>query len=193
MRGATRREIEVKLGFDSVAEARDALSRLEAVESRARCFEDNILLDRGSDPLLASGKLLRLRRYGADAVLTFKAPVPGVHKHKVREELETGVTDADSMRTILARLGFERSYRYQKYRTEFVAGPLHVSLDETPIGCFVELEGLPEQIDVATAKMGLSEERYVTASYRELHLRAARERGEVAGDMVFGHEGTDRR
>jgi len=185
MDGSTRREIEVKLPFPSAVAAVDALKRLGARLHHPRRFEDNLVFDRSDDALTPAGKLLRLRRYGDDAWLTFKAPVPGAHRHKVREEHETSLADPDAMRRILEHLGFTPCYRYQKYRTLFEFGALHVCLDETPIGCFVELEGPPDEIDRTAEAMGLSESDYVIESYRELHLRSARERGEEPGDMVF--------
>lgn len=188
MDGSKPQEIEVKLPFPSAAAALEALNRLGAELRVGRRFEDNIVLDRVRDPLVSMGKLLRLRRYGEDAWLTFKAPVPGTHRHKVREEHESEVRDPDAVLRILEHLGFSPCYRYQKYRTLFEAGDLHVCLDETPIGCFVELEGPPEQIDRATAEMGLQESDYVIESYREIHRRQALSRGEEPGDMVFDQD-----
>jgi len=185
MAGSKPREIEVKLRFPSAVEALESLKRLGAKLLERRRFEDNVVLDRSRDPLLAAGLLLRLRRYGDEAWLTFKAPVPGVHRHKVREEYETAVENPDALQLILENLGFKPSYRYQKYRTLFEVSNLQVCLDETPIGCFVELEGPPEAIDRAAAEMGMSENQYVIESYRDLHQQDARERGEEPGDMVF--------
>ena len=185
MDGAKPQEVEVKLRFPSAADARDALQRIGADEVHPRLFEDNVVWDRSENPLAPAGKLLRLRRYGEIATLTFKAPVPGTHRHKVREEHETPVEDFDAMRRILEHLGFKPCYRYQKYRTLLELGKLHICLDETPIGCFVELEGPPEEIDRTAEKMGISVGQYVLQTYRELHVLAARDRGEEPGDLVF--------
>ena len=188
MDGAKPQEIEVKLPFPSAADARDVLARIGAKEVQARLFEDNVVLDRTENPLAPAGRLLRLRRYGEVATLTFKAPVPGTHRHKVREEHETPVADFDAMRRILEHLGFTPCYRYQKYRTLLELGNLQICLDETPIGCFVELEGPPEEIDRTAQKMGMSVGQYVLETYRELHVQAARDRGEEPGDLVFDGE-----
>lgn len=189
MDGAKPHEVEVKLPFPSAADARDALRRLGAREVQARLFEDNVVLDRAESPLAPTGRLLRLRRYGDVATLTFKAPVPGTHRHKVREEHETQVADFDATLRILEHLGFTPCYRYQKYRTLLELGKLHICLDETPIGCFVELEGPPEEIDQTAETMGKTVGQYVLETYRELHVRAAREQGQEPGDLVF--EGDD--
>ena len=62
---------------------------------------------------------MRLRRFGDRAWLTLKAPVAGTHRHKVREEHETPVTDPGAMDRILEHLGFVPAYRYQKFRTRY--------------------------------------------------------------------------
>lgn len=179
------REVEVKLPFDSAGRARSDLAAIGAKPVVERYFEDNVVYDRDVDPLRASGCLLRLRRVGHQAVLTFKAPVPGEHRHKVRREEETEVADPDVLDRILAGLGFRPFYRYQKFRTEYRLGKLGLLLDETPIGCFVELEGPPDEIDRAAERLGVPPERWVLETYREIHERLARESGREAGDLVF--------
>lgn len=182
------REIEVKLRFDS---PRDALSRLRsagAVESSARSFEDNLLFDRARDPLHRRRQALRLRRVGDRAVVTYKGPIEGDHRHKVRVEHETDVADGDAAERILLALGYEPHWRYQKYRTEFRLGGLHVCLDETPLGCFVELEGEPDEIDRVADGLGFTVDDYVTASYRKLLELEAGRKGRRPWDLVFEPE-----
>jgi adenylate cyclase class 2 len=95
------------------------------------------------------------------------------------------------MHRILAGAGFEIAYRYQKYRTGMRLGALGVFLDETPLGCFVELEGPPEAIDAAAAELGFAVADYVTESYRELHERAREEGAYASRDMLFGAQEPD--
>jgi adenylate cyclase class 2 len=186
------REIEIKLRFDSPDEARRILEQAGATRVGERMFEDNVIYDDRTRTLEAARKVLRLRRYGDIATLTFKAPVEGNFRHKVREEHETAVADPEEVDALLAGLGFEPVYRYQKFRTHYEIGGLAASLDETPVGCFVELEGAPEAIDRTAEAMSVRPEEYVLASYRELHEERARARGEQAGDLVFDRGGEDR-
>jgi adenylate cyclase, class 2 len=186
------REIEIKLRFDSPDEARRILERAGATRVGERMFEDNVIYDNGTGALEAARKVLRLRRYGEVATLTFKAPVEGSFRHKVREEHETVVGDPEEVDALLAGLGFKPVYRYQKFRTHYEIGGLAASLDETPVGCFVELEGAPEAIDRTAEKMGATPAEYVLSNYRELHEEQARARGERAGDLVFDRGGEDR-
>jgi len=179
------REIEVKLRFDRPQEALTKLLNLGAVERVPRQFEDNILYDRAHDPLRLERKALRLRRAGDRAIVTFKGPVEGEHRHKVRIEHETDVADGDAAERILLSLGYEPHWRYQKYRTEFDLGGLCLCLDETPLGCFVELEGPPREIDRAAERLGFSPDDYVTSSYRKLLELEAGRQGRRPWDLVF--------
>lgn len=177
--------MEVKLPCDSPAGARRRVEALGARLIHDRRFEDNLLFEREVDPLKPARKLLRLRREGGSALLTFKAPVAGDHAHKVRIEEESDVENPEAVERILAGLGFSPHYRYQKYRTLFELDGLEICLDETPLGCFIELEGTPEAIDRTAAALGYAPDRYVLDSYVELHEQWAAERGLPMGDMIF--------
>jgi len=179
------REIEVKLRFDLPEDAAARLRELGAVETVARSFEDNVLFDRADDPLHAAGKALRLRRVGGRSIVTYKGPVEGAHRYKVRIEHETVVGDGDSAERILLGLGYTPHWRYQKYRTEFDLDDLHVCLDESPLGCYVELEGAPEAIDRNAARLGFSVDDYITESYRKLLEIEAARCGREPWDLVF--------
>ena len=188
----SRTETEIKLRFESPEAALRCLDGLGGRLIQPREFEDNIVYDRDGNPLKAAGRLLRLRRSGQTALLTYKAPVAGDHRHKVRQEEETVVEDPAAVEAMLEGLGFRPIYRYQKYRTLFEIGALHVCLDETPLGCYVELEGPPDQIDRAAEVMGMPRERYVLETYRELQEKHAMEHGIEAGDLVFDPPAEDR-
>ena len=72
-------------------------------------------------------------------------------RSKSREEIETELADGAAFEAILAALGYSRTFRYEKYRTKFVSasrtGSGLITLDETPIGSFLELEGPEYWID----------------------------------------------
>jgi len=130
--------------------------------------------------------LLRLRRYGRDSTLTFKGPAtPG--KHKSRRELETSVHDPDILENIFLLLGFIPTFRYEKYRTEYLRTNCGVvaTLDETPIGVFIELEGEGSTIDRVSRQLGFTELAYITDSYAGLYISYRRRRGGAADRMVF--------
>ena len=181
----SNRENEIKLAFPSPETAVRRLLDAGAREVHARAFEDNVLFDLDERPLMKSGRLLRLREYDGASVLTFKAPVPGEHRHKVRIEHETAVADPEALRSILLALGFEAVYRYQKYRATYMLDGVVAALDETPLGTFVELEGAPDDVDRAASALGARSNDFIRATYRELQEVDAADRGVVAGDMLL--------
>jgi len=179
------RENEIKLAFPSPELAIQRLLQAGARQIGTRVFEDNVLFDLPDRPLAAGGRLLRLRRSGDRAVLTFKASVEGEHRHKVKTEHESDVADPEAVLRILSSLGFEPVYRYQKFRSTFRLDAVEAVLDETPLGTFVELEGAPEDVDRAAAAVGATPADYILATYRELHEREAAARGVIAGDLLM--------
>jgi adenylate cyclase class 2 len=181
----SNRENEIKLAFPSPESAVSRLRTAGAREVMARTFEDNVLFDFTDRRLTASGRMLRLRRCGGTSLLTFKAPVAGEHRHKMKIEYETAVADPEALRSVLLGLGFEVLYRYQKYRATYRLEAVEAAVDETPLGTFVELEGAPNDVDRAAAALGVAPPDYIRATYRELQEADANARGVVAGDMLL--------
>lgn len=179
-------EIEIKLRVRSGAAARRLLKGAGFAVVKRRVFETNVLFDNPARDLLAGRCLLRVRRAGGRSILTYKgAPAEG--RHKSREELETPVARPETLELILDRLGFEPVFRYEKFRTEYRQGD-HAglaTLDETPIGLFLELEGAPDWIDSVASALGFAERDYILASYAILYREHCRERGVTLGNMVF--------
>jgi adenylate cyclase class 2 len=168
-------ETEVKIAFPEGADAARALILGQGYSlADGRTLESDQLFDREGGELKLGGKILRLRRTGARAMATFKGHAledPAGERYKRREEIEFDVSNADAFQKMLDRLGFAPSFRYEKFRTKFAtpgeAGI--VSIDETPIGVFLELEGTAEWIDRTAARLGLSPEEYLTVSYAALY------------------------
>ncbi len=181
------RETEVKIAVDDAEEIAGLLRARGAVARRPREMEDNVLFDREGGELSRQGKLLRLRRVGSRAVLTVKAPAIGAASgaYKVRRELETVVENPDALAAALAEIGFRPVWRYQKWRRTFALEGAEVTVDELPLGTFLEIEGEPQAIDRAAGALGFGRDRYETASYRELHERDCRAAGRSVGDLVF--------
>jgi adenylate cyclase class 2 len=178
----SRKEIEIKLRFPSAIEAIRRIESLGAAPAGRREFEDNRVYDLPSGALRARDQLLRLRLRGSAATLTFKSRLAGDGVHKVCEEHETGVSSFEDADRILTALGFASWYRYQKYRTLYRLDGVEIAVDETPIGCFVELEGEPQEIDRLARRLGFRAEEFIRSTYRELHESTA---GSEAGDLVF--------
>jgi adenylate cyclase class 2 len=185
-------EVEVKIRVENAAEASDRLASKGFVTATARQFEANTLYDTSDQKLRQAGMLLRLRENGRRNVITWKGPsVPGPHKS--RPELETTVASLETLDQMLRQLGYQPMFRYEKYRTEFVhPGEQEegtVTLDETPIGTYMELEGAAEWIDRTAKSLGFREQDYVLQSYGALYQQECAQRGVAAKDMVFAQSG----
>jgi len=180
-------ETEIKLAVPDARSARKLLRAAGFTVSRRRVFESNVIFDTPDLALRRASTLLRLRQAGKLITVTYKGK-PSVGKHKSREELELSVGDATTMDAIFERLGYRPAFRYEKYRTEYrlARGAGMATLDETPIGDYVELEGAPAWIDRLARRMGFAEQDYVTASYARLYFDWCEKTGTTPGNMVFG-------
>jgi adenylate cyclase class 2 len=171
-------EIEIKLPMPDAAFARNLLERHGFGVSKSRVFESNTVYDWPGGLLRGERKLLRIRQVGATFTLTFKGP-PYSGRHKTREELEAVTEQGGPLAAILSRLGLRPTLRYEKFRTEFARRGEYgiATLDETPIGCYVELEGPADWIDRAAADLGFDHRHYVNDSYASLYVAWCRSEG----------------
>ena len=215
------RETEIKLRIEDAAALHKKLKRLGARPiggGGGRAHEINVIFDTPQGGLAKHGQLLRIRRETPEArarknkgraasrvMLTFKSPAMSLEaapsmegrmvaagRHKVREEIEVEVSDAENLTKIFEGLGMRGWFRYEKYRTTFKlpaafrwANGLLIELDETPIGTFMELEGPAEAIDRAAKELGYSPRDYVLKNYLALYAEECRRRNEEPRDMVF--------
>ncbi len=179
-------ETEVKIKLENADLGRERLLAHGFLPIGPREFESNQLFDTPGQSLRSADQLIRLRRIGDRRILTFKGKSIG-HEHKVREELETAIGDADVFEAILERLGYAPTWRYDKYRTEYhTPGEVgHALLDETPIGIFMELEGDADWIDKKAHQLGFSKRDYILQSYAWLFSEFCRERGIPMVPMTF--------
>ncbi|MGV8041272.1 MAG: class IV adenylate cyclase [Thermoanaerobaculaceae bacterium] len=178
-------EQEVKIPVATLEPVRRRLGSSGARLAVSRQLEDNAVLDTPDLELLGSGRLLRLRRWGHEVVLTFKGPASYQNGVKTRLELETGVGEPERMLGILGQLGWTTQRRYQKWRETWHLGDVTVALDETPIGCFVEIEGPADELSAAAHALGLDPAAAVPASYQELWQQWRRDHLGAPRDMLF--------
>jgi len=180
------KETEIKLAVDSAGAGLELLRGAGFQPMHEREFEANSVFDSAARDLTASSRLLRLRSFRGQTILTFKgAPEHG--PHKTRPEFETTASDGAALQAILTALGYEVQFRYEKFRTTFQrAGEPGVAvLDETPIGVYLELEGAPAWIDQTAAELGFSSRDYILLSYGTLYRNHCRDKGVEPADMVF--------
>jgi adenylate cyclase class 2 len=179
-------EIEVKIAVASVTQTRALLKSRAFRLLHARVFEQNIVLDDPRGSVKERNLLLRVRSAGRHVTVTFKGrEIAGLYKR--REEREFRASDLDECLAVFKGIGFAPSLRYEKYRTEFVrdAEPGIVTLDETPIGVFMELEGPSRWIDQTAKDLGFSRNDYIGLSYARLFEKWCAERGIESRNMSF--------
>lgn len=177
-------EVEVKFAVESprALARRLRTAGFRRVTPRAR--EQNTLFDLPEEALFRRGELLRLRKYGSGWWLTHKAKGKR-GRHKTRIETETRVADGGKLKKILLALGYLPAFRYEKFRAAWSDGHGQVVIDETPIGCFGEIEGPPRWIDRTARRLGISRASYITQNYAALFLAWKRRTGSRAQEMTF--------
>jgi adenylate cyclase class 2 len=98
------------------------------------------------------------------------------------------VADGKKLDAILRALGYAPSFRYEKFRAEWIDktnGKGHVVVDETPIGNFCEIEGPPRWIDETAKKLGVTPADYITKNYAGLFLDWKAKTKSHAEEMTF--------
>ncbi len=178
-------EIEVKLQIEKTEGLRDRLRDIGARLVQPRAFEDNQLYDYPDFALKTRGAMLRLRLQDQGARLTYKDGGRVENGAKVREEIEVAIGDGETAAAILEKIGLRPLFRYQKYREVYSCSDHLITVDETPIGDFFELEGPREWIDETAARLGYRKEDYIASSYFALHREHQTERGLPVRDMLF--------
>jgi adenylate cyclase class 2 len=178
-------EVEIKLSIGPVEPEVQALLDLGAEMIQPREYEENELFDLPGTPLDRRGAMLRVRRFAGMGSLTYKEPSHGPAGYKVRREIEASVSEPRLVSGALRAAGFTTVWRYAKYRTVLRSGELHVMVDETPIGNYLELEGPPEAIDTFAERLGRSPADYILSSYWGLYDQWCRERNLPRADMLF--------
>ena len=180
-------EIEAKYRLDDPAGLRGRLVARGA-QPVARVFESNRLFDTPDRKLQAADCGLRLRTRRApdgsqqvSTTLTYKGPRAD-DQMKIREELETVVSDPAATAAILRQLGLVEVIVYEKRRETWRLDECEVCLDELPkLGWFVEIEGSSvATIEAVASKLTLD----VESLLRETYVEMAAVRGAPTGDGV---------
>jgi len=191
----TVREIEIKLRIRDVPEMVSRLRRLGA-HCAGRVFEQNTLYDTPDSDFRRSGRLLRLRVETPArsrsipggvrrAVVTSKSPASARSRYKEKLERELAVRFPQKWLALLRSIGFRPGFSYEKYRTSFRLPGLHLDLDETPVGAFLELEGDPRAIDRNARALGFSPRDYIRGTYWDVFQAECHRRGHFPKNMRF--------
>jgi adenylate cyclase class 2 len=180
-------ELEVKFFITASTRIEGRLSALGARLSQPRQHEVNLRFDTPEGELSQGARVLRLRQDDA-ARLTYKGPSAYQEGVRARTEIEFVVSDFDSAQAFLEALGYQVTMMYEKYRTTYALGGVHVTLDEMPYGNFVEVEGSdPAMIQRVSQHLKLDWERRVPDSYTTLFERLRQAKGWDFRDLSFSN------
>lgn len=166
-------EVELKFKVSGFEELRERLADAGAVLEQAAAPESNTILDDEGGSLGNSGRLLRLREYAGQVILTVKEPcIPGAMKNRMEHETVLGASMGQAME-LFRVLGYHPVRRYFKEREIWVLPGLgKVCLDGLPFGCFIEIEAnTPEGVSEACRTLGLDASRGLFESYIALEKR----------------------
>ena len=172
--------IEIEKKYRLTKEQRAAvIDRLEHISDRSAGeeFEENTLYSGGV--LETRPNVLRLRRIGQKAVLTYKERYPSASPIKRQREEETEVANPAALAAILDAIGFEPSVVYEKRRATWQVGQAEVVVDELPFGLFMEIEGSEEEITRVESLLAIQDLRTEEETYPRLTLKHGKRNGSV--------------
>jgi len=159
-------EVELKSVVDDLARRRAAIEL-----AGATLVFDGRLEDRRYDSpdraLTARDHVLRVRVYrdaaGTRAQLDFKGPTQREDGYKVREELESHVSDADALVAILDRLGYVVTIAIDRDIVQYDLGGAMIRFERYPrMDDLVEVEGARDAIEQAIEALGMPRAGFLT-------------------------------
>jgi predicted adenylyl cyclase CyaB len=190
-------EVELKSVVDDLARCRAAVERAGA----SLVFEGRLEDRRWDTPdraMVAKDHVLRVRVYRGGghvrAELDWKGPTRRDATYKLRDEIETSVTDPLALSEILEQLGYEVSIAIDREIIQYDLGGAMVRFERYPrMDDLVEVEGTPEQIEDAISVLGLPRDGFTTDRLPEFVMRyeartgerAAISDAELSGDASF--------
>lgn len=180
-------ETEAKFYVQQLPRVKTRLDELEARLIQERVLESNIRFDLPGAPLLAEGRVLRLR-HDTGSKFTYKSASTNERGVLSREEIEFGVEDFEKAKRFLEALGYEKLMYYEKYRTTYELNRTLIMLDELPYGDFVEIEGASvSSIGALANQLHLNWENAIATSYHALFEQARKTLNLSFQDLSFSN------
>jgi len=159
-------EVELKSVVDDMERRRAAIEAAGAKMVFSGRLEDR-RYDTVDRSLTAADQVLRVRTYrdahGTRAELDWKGRTRREGGYKLREELETDVSDGDTLAAILEQLGYEVTIAIDREIVQYDLAGTMIRFERYPrMDTLVEVEGTPEQIEAAIAALGMSREGFTS-------------------------------
>ncbi|MEP6730277.1 MAG: class IV adenylate cyclase [bacterium] len=159
-------EVELKSVVDDLERRRAAVEAAGATHVFSGRLEDR-RYDTGDRSLTARDQVLRVRVYrdaqGTRSELDWKGPTRREHGYKLREELETSVTDGDTLVAILDNIGYVVTIAIDREIVQYDLDGAMIRFERYPrMDTLVEVEGTPEQIERAISIIGLPRDGFTS-------------------------------
>jgi predicted adenylyl cyclase CyaB len=156
----------------------ELLRRLREIGAKGKAeeFEENTLY--AGEGIVFGQSVLRLRRVGKRAILTYKECFPTTSSIKHQQEDETEVSDADATDAILQALGYKPALVYEKRRSIWCLDDAEVDVDELPFGLFMEIEANPDEIVRVEKLLSMKSLQAEMETYPALSLKHGNRRGD---------------
>ncbi len=180
--------IEIEKKFRLTKKQREAvLSRLSEIGATLKGteFEENTLY--GGDQVDLSRSVIRLRRVGNKAILTYKERLQSTSTIKHQQEDETQVSNADAMDAILQALALVPILVYEKRRMIWKLGQAEVVVDDLPFGLFMEIEASEADILNIERQLAIKGLKVETETYPRLTRKYGKKKGPVI-EARFGEK-----
>jgi predicted adenylyl cyclase CyaB len=159
-------EVELKSVVDDVERRRAAIEAAGAKLVFSGRLEDR-RYDTADRSLTAADQVLRVRTYrdahATRSELDWKGRTRREGGYKLREELETEVSDGDTLVTILDNLGYVVTIAIDREIMQYDLDGTMIRFERYPrMDALVEVEGTPEQIEAAIAALGMQREGFTS-------------------------------
>ena len=156
----TKNNPDIEVEYKFIVEDKGALVMLLDRKSsikKDREHQSNVMFDNPLGVMQVTDGRVRVRTHGqsGNKTLTYKKPLSPENGAKREIEYEIVFTDTNSqIEKILRAMEFTPSTSYERYRTEWQIGNIHVTLDEYPYSDFIEIEGVKSEIEALAKELG---------------------------------------
>jgi adenylate cyclase, class 2 len=140
-------------------------------------FEENYL-HRGN-LLEERNAILRLRKIGETAILTYKERIRNDTDVKHKIEFETEVADVAATENIIEKLGYKLNVVYEKRRQTWHFDKVEVVMDDLPFGLYMEIEGDIDDINEAEKLLEIEDLEPEPRGYPRLTAKLGKQKGSV--------------
>lgn len=167
-------ELKFKLNGGQLSSIKKLLKEKGKV-LRKRVKEETTMYDNPEKIMLITDGRVRVRTWGENAIFSYKKPITR-KKIKQEIELETEVSDAQTLIKILKKMNFQAVSGYWRYRSIWQFQQCHVFLDQFSFGNYLEIEGSIKKVQRVARVLGLCMNDNLTGSYDGIYKKICQKR-----------------